>query len=183
MPFRAMRENFSPCHRLASGRCSTAKMRTHARTPCVLQSICNKTRANMPFRAMREYTHALRLVSELPDLRAGCANPYVCTHTLGSCAERIAKNKRHPPFGGAFFLCEMKRVQTCHFALRAKIFRLAIASQAGAALRRKCEPIRVHGTRWVLARSASPKTKGTHHLVDAFCFLVTRTGIEPMPSP
>ena len=31
------------------------------------------------FRAMREYTHALRLVSKLPDLRAGYAHSCACS--------------------------------------------------------------------------------------------------------
>ena len=46
------------------------------------------------FRATHEYTHILRLVSKLPDLRVGCANPETkCKHFVSYPIPRAGSAK------------------------------------------------------------------------------------------
>ena len=52
------------------------------------------------FRALREYTHTLRLVSKLPDLRVGYANPYPKRFAFwaGATADGSPENEKSTSF-------------------------------------------------------------------------------------
>jgi len=90
--FHALREYFSPCRLQASLTRSAVKMRTRF---CALHifkfyrffcakrvRLCSNEKSpatgNDGNFAVGEYIRALRLVSKLPDLRAGYANPRLC---------------------------------------------------------------------------------------------------------
>ena len=100
--------------------------------------------------AFGEYTLALRLTSELVDLRAGYANPYPCGRAtrVGSCAKRISKTKKDTPKG-------------CPSCTGICLARQGFARRNGEA------GIRTHILKnqrfsgWVLARSASAKKNRT----------------------
>jgi hypothetical protein len=76
------------------------------------------------FRALREYTHALRLVSKLPDLRAGYAD-----RILRACEQspmrfvRSTSKKSRTPIGVLLFLRRVDKKDAIYFSLSTYIFK------------------------------------------------------------
>ena len=87
--------------------------------------------------AFGEYTHTLRLASELADLRVGCANPHLRaphSHKKARCSQRAnrahrahSKQKAHPISGWAFCLEQATGIEPAASAWEAEVLPLDYA--------------------------------------------------------